>query len=239
MLLNADLGESWYARTVGDDAGLMPYLDTCNLACGFHGGDALTQLRTARLALHHGVAIGAHPSFPDRRHFGRRAVDLPDEQLFALLLYQTGGLQAVVHAAGGTLTHLKPHGALYHYADAHPAAAASVARVAAELGIPAVYGPPGGELARASAAAGLDFLPEGFADRRYAPTLHLRPRHLPDASLSAPEAAAEQVRQLLAGHVVASDGKTYPVHVRTVCLHGDHAGAVARARAVRTVLDGR
>ncbi|NJB85736.1 UPF0271 protein [Lewinella marina] len=238
MELNADLGESWYARKVGDDTGLMPFLDACNVACGFHGGDALTMVRAIDLALRHGVAIGAHPSFPDRKHFGRRSLDLPVDHLRALLLYQVSALDGMVRAAGSSLTHLKPHGALYHYADRHRPAAAAIVQVMEQLQVPTLYGPPGGELSAAADMAGLQFYAEGFVDRRYEPDLRLRSRDLPGASIDDPAEAAEQARALLReGRVMASDGQRYPLRVRTLCLHGDHPGAVDRARAVRMVLD--
>ncbi|WP_420459936.1 5-oxoprolinase subunit PxpA [Neolewinella sp.] len=239
LLLNADLGESWYDRQIGDDAGLMPYLDLCNLACGFHGGDALTMQRTIALALEHGVKIGAHPSFPDRANFGRQVMELPADQLEALLLYQVAALQGMTWAAGAaaSLHHLKPHGALYHYANAHPLAAGAVAGVAAKLGIPHLLGPPTGELRRAVDAEGLAFLAEGFADRRYDPSLHLRPRTETDACIDGVAEAVEQALLLARGQVRTTDGSSRELQIATLCLHGDHAGAVERARAIREALD--
>lgn len=238
MELNADLGESWYDRRIGNDAELMPYLDACNVACGFHGGDALTMRQTVALALDHGVKIGAHPSFPDRRHFGRRILHLPVDQLTALLLYQVGALSAMARAAGTTLHHLKLHGALYHYADEQPPVAAAVVEVMGMLDIGILYGPPSGALEAACRPADVTFLAEGFVDRVYEPTLHLRSRQKENASIADPAGAAEQARQLMQeGKVTASDGRQYCLRVRTLCIHGDHPGAVARARAVREVLD--
>ncbi len=239
MTLNADLGESWYTTQVGDDAALMPYLDTCNLACGFHGGDALTLQRTIAQALHHGVTIGAHPSFPDRKNFGRAVMHLDPNRLYALILYQVGGLTALVRAEAGTpLHHLKPHGALYHFANETPGAAAAIVRVMTCLDIPILFGPPTGELRQAATRGGIAFWAEGFVDRVYEPSLHLRSRQLPEASIDEPAAAAEQARRLLTENiVVASDGRAYPLLVDTLCIHGDHPGAVDRARAVRAVLE--
>ncbi|THH41119.1 5-oxoprolinase subunit PxpA [Neolewinella litorea] len=239
MELNADLGESWYDHRVGDDAALMPYLDACNLACGFHGGDALTMVQTIDLALNHGVRIGAHPSFPDRKHFGRRTLHLPVAQLRALLLYQVSALDGMVRAAGSKLHHLKPHGALYHFADGDRASAAAIVEVMKLLDIPTLYGPPGGELQRAAEQAGRTFYAEGFVDRVYEPSLHLRSRQLENASIDDPKRAAEQARKLAReGKVTASDGRDYPLRVQTLCIHGDHTGAVDRAMAVRRELDG-
>lgn len=237
MDLNADLGESWYAKRVGNDAELMPLLDSCNIACGFHGGDAATLRDTIELALEHNVAIGAHPSFPDRKHFGRRPMDVPAPDLYALLLYQVSALKGMVEAAGGTLHHLKPHGALYHYLNGSIGGADALARVAIALKIPIIYGPPTGQLSLMAHLHELDFWAEGFADRAYEPSLHLRSRQKEGAILASPEAVTEQVRLLVSEKaVVATDGKQYPLAVQTLCIHGDHPGAVNRARRVRELL---
>ncbi len=236
--LNADLGESWYDQQVGNDSKLMPLLDSCNVACGFHGGDALTMRKTVELALEHGVAVGAHPSFPDRVNFGRKRMELPLDRLEALLLYQVGALQAITSAHDTNLHHIKPHGALYHYLNDTPAAAEALLRVARSLGVDLIYGPPQGALRDAAAGAKVGFWSEGFADRTYTPTLHLRARHLPYATIDDPAAAALQVRRLATEqYIIAEDGSKHPLVVDTVCIHGDHAGALARAQAVRKVLD--
>jgi UPF0271 protein len=237
MNLNADLGESWYDKPIGNDQELMPLLDSCNIACGFHGGDAYTMLKTIELAQENGVAIGAHPSFADRKNFGRQRLEVEDEVLYAQILYQVSALKGMVESLGETLHHLKPHGALYHFANEHPAAAQSVAIVAAELEIPVIYGPPNGYLKDFAEAEGLEFWAEGFADRAYEPTLHLRSRHQKDAVLEDKEAARTQVQNLLKGQVIATDGKAYPLEVKTICIHGDHEGAVERAAVVRKVLN--
>lgn len=238
MLLNADLGESWYDNHAGNDQALMPYLDLCNVACGFHGGDALTIYRTIELAGRYGVKIGAHPSFPDRKNFGRQAMQLDTTRLHALLLYQVSALQGMVMSMTGSgLSHLKPHGALYHFANGHPEAAYAVASVATQLDIPHLIGPPTGALRDAADREKLSYWAEGFADRAYQPTLHLRPRTYADACLDKVEDAVAQTELLAAGKVRAVDGKMYAIKVDTLCVHGDHAGAAERARAVRAVLD--
>jgi len=238
MNLNADLGESWYQQKVGNDAELMPLLDSCNIACGFHGGDAYTMLKTIELAQEHGVLIGAHPGFADRKNFGRKRLELEDETLYAQLMYQVSALKGMVESYGEDLHHLKPHGALYHYANEHPAAAQSVAIVAIQLGIPIIYGPPQGYLRAFAEEEGLEFWAEGFADRAYEPNLSLRSRNLPGAILNGTDLARTQVQRIVERReVVATDGKAYSLDVQTICLHGDHDGSVERAQAVRKVLD--
>jgi UPF0271 protein len=238
MNLNADLGESWYQQKVGNDEEMMPLLDSCNIACGFHGGDAYTMLKTVELAQENGVSIGAHPGFPDRKNFGRKRMELEDEVLYAQLIYQVSALKGMVESYGEVLHHLKPHGALYHYANEHPAAAQAVAMVAGQLDIPIIYGPPQGYLRAFAEEEGLEFWAEGFADRAYEPNLSLRARKLAGAVLDDPDQARAQVQRMVGRkEVIASDGKAYSLEVQTICIHGDHEGAVERARAVRKVLN--
>ena len=238
MDLNADLGESWYGHKIGNDALIMPYLDSCNIACGFHGGDALTMRTTIDLARQHGVNIGAHPSYPDREHFGRKRMTLPPGLLEALLLYQVSALRGMVEAAGSRLTHIKVHGALYHDAafgqDAAPAKAiANVARLSGNL---VVYGPEASHLQREAEEAGLEFWAEGFADRAYRSYNQLVPRKDPGAVLGDLNTCARQALSLAGGAVTLTDGETARVNVKTICIHGDHRGAADRARAIRNAL---
>ena len=238
MDLNADLGESWYGHKIGNDALIMPFLDSCNVACGFHGGDALTMRDTIALAQRHGVDIGAHPSYPDREHFGRRRMSLPPDRLEALLLYQVSALRGMVKAAGARLTHVKAHGALYHDAafGRDPALAESIINVARLSGELRVYGPEGSHLQRAAEAAGLDFWAEGFADRAYRAYNQLAPRKDPGAVLSDSNTCARQARSLAGGTVTLDSGETARVNIQTICLHGDHRGAAERARAIHNAL---
>ena len=238
MDLNADLGESWYGHRIGDDEALMPLLGSCNIACGFHGGDARTMQRTIALAMEHGVNIGAHPSYPDREHFGRRKMQLPPDQLKALILYQVSALWGMVTAAGGRLTHLKVHGALYHEAAFGPddQLANAVVEVATQCRIPRLYGPQDSHLESATVAAGLEYWAEGFADRRYKTHNRLVNRKEPGAILADPNACARQSLSLARGAVTTADGRTVAVNVATICLHGDHRGAAERGRAVHNAL---
>lgn len=235
--INCDMGESWHTEIIGQDAALMPYLTSCNLACGLHGGDDETMAASIALAARYGVAIGAHPSLPDRANFGREELDLPAEELFALVLYQVQKLQAAVVKQGQKIYHLKAHGALYNLATVQENEAIVICRVGQKTGIKLVYGPPGSELERQAKLHGLSFVAEGFIDRIYANGLQLRSRKLPDSVIHDSDQAAQQALLLARdGVVLAHDGNLHPHHVQTLCLHGDHVEALDHIRKVQTLL---
>jgi UPF0271 protein len=237
--LNADLGE-WTgddpARQI--DAALMSLVTSVNVACGAHAGDAVTMAHTVELAASRGLAVGAHPGYPDREGFGRRHRDLTADELQATLAQQIDALATLCAARGATLTHVKAHGALYNAA----ATDAELARVVATTvrGIDdrlAIFGPPGSALLDAARDAGLRAVPEGFADRSYEPDGSLRSRTLPDAVLTLPTVVASQALDLAVSGLVAARGTWIDVPVETICLHGDSPNVVASARAVRAALD--
>ncbi len=238
--LNADVGESVGPWNMGSDETLIPLVTSVNVACGFHAGDPVTIRRTVRLALACGAAIGAHPGYPDLVGFGRRAMDLAEEELEAAVLYQVAAVDGIVRAEGGTLTHVKPHGALYNRAALDPAVAAPIARAIASLDAHIrLVGPPGSALLDAGAAAGLSCLREGFADRAYEPDGALRSRRLPGAVHADPgDAAAQALEIARSGRVTTTDGSSRPLAAETLCIHGDSPGAVAIATAVRAALLG-
>ena len=217
--LNADLGEG-----AGFDAELMPLVTSTNVCCGMHAGDPATVRATLDLAKRHGVAVGAHPGYPDRENFGRRELNLPPAEVGAVCLDQVGGLSALARIVPVTVTYLKPHGALYNQACRDPELAKAVAAVALLSGL-ALVGLTGSRLAEAAARINLPFVAEGFADRRYRPDGSLVPRTEPDAFVNDPAEAVAQVEWL-----IREQG------VRTVCVHGDNPDAVAFARAVREAL---
>ena len=238
--LNADVGESFGAWPMGEDALLIPLVTSVNVACGFHAGDPLTIERTVRFALEAGIAVGAHPGYPDLAGFGRRDLAMPAAELEAAVLYQVAALQGVVRACGGRLAHVKPHGALYNRAAADPAVARPIATAVARLdpGL-RLIGPPGSALLAAGRAAGLAVTAEGFADRAYEPDGSLRSRRLPDAVHHDPAvAAAQAVSIALHGRVSAADGTLVDVRAGSLCVHGDTPGAVEIVRAVRAALAG-
>jgi 5-oxoprolinase (ATP-hydrolysing) subunit A len=225
--LNADVGEGFGVYTPGDDAALLPFVTSVSVACGFHAGDSLHMERAVKLAADAGVAVGAHPGYPDRRGFGRRPMQLSPEEIEADVLYQIGALAGFVRSHGLTLAHVKAHGALYHRAASEEGAAQAVARACARGGVPILVGPVGAEiLRRAAAAHGLRYAAEGFADRRYDAAGALLPRTDARALLCDPEDAALQAVRL------AREGAA-----ETLCLHGDTPGAVSVARAVRASLE--
>lgn len=236
--LNGDLGESYGRWQVSDEAALVPSLTSVNLACGFHAGDPSSIRAAIRLAATHRVAIGAHPGYPDLRGFGRVAMALPPRQVRDDVLYQLGALQALCHAEGEPLRHVKPHGALYHAVAEDPASAEAVAEAVAafDAGLPVMIR-AGSPAVDVMDSAGLTVLPEAFLDRAYLPDGALVPRHRPGALLHDPEEIAERAVRLARDRtVVAIDGSELRIDAVTLCLHGDGADAASIARRVRDTL---
>jgi UPF0271 protein len=236
--LNADVGESFGPWPMGDDERLIPLVSSVNIACGAHAGDPATIVRTVRLALTSGVAIGAHPGYPDLAGFGRRDLDMTADDLEASLIVQIGAVQAVARSQGGTVGHVKPHGALYNRAAHDPAVAESIAtairRAAPDL---VLVGLAGSALLDAGVAAGLQVASEAFADRAYEADGSLRSRRLDGAILATPAAAARQALGIVRdGRVTAHDGRSVAVRADTICVHGDTPGAADYVAAIRASL---
>lgn len=233
--LNSDLGESFGAFTIGYDRELFPMLSSANVACGFHGGDPRTLERTVAACKAHGVAVGAHPGFPDLVGFGRRPINCTPDELRTDTLYQLGALDAFCRAAGVELQHVKPHGALSNMAghDATMAGAIVAAVAAYDPGL-LFFAMPGSELEKAARAAGLAVAAEVFADRAYNPDGSLVNRRLPGAMITDPEQAAERmVRLVTEGRVTTIDGGEIELTAESICTHSDTPGAVAIVHAVR------
>lgn len=237
--LNCDVGESFGRYALGDDAGVLPHVTSANVACGLHAGDPSVMRRTVRLAARCGVAVGAHPGFPDLVGFGRRELHATPDEVEDFVLYQVSALAGVVAAEGGRLRHVKPHGALYNMASRDRALADAVARaVAAVSPRPVLVGLSGGRLLDAGRAAGLEVASEAFADRAYEADGALRPRSRPAAVVHDPAVVVERVvRMIRDGVVVAATGEQVGVRADTVCIHGDTPGAAALAAAVRSGLE--
>lgn len=239
MDLNSDVGESFGAWTMGDDAGVLPHVTSANVACGFHGGDARTARATCALAARHGVVVGAHVSYRDLAGFGRRFVDVDPGELTDEVVYQVGALQALARAAGTAVRYVKPHGALYTAIVHHDAQAAAVVRAVREVD-PALplLAPPGSIVARRAEQAGLRVVLEAFPDRAYTADGRLVPRTTPGAVLTDPaDVARRAVRIAADGEVGTADGGTVRLAVQSLCVHGDAPGAVAIAAATRAALE--
>ena len=238
--LNADMGEGFGVYPLGRDAELLAFVTSANVACGFHAGDPTVMDRTVALAVEAGVAVGAHPGFPDLRGFGRRRVDADPADVERDVLYQVGALQAFARAHGTRVVHVKPHGALYNQAAEEEPLARAVARGVARAGRDlALVGLATTDVMRRTAEAeGLRFAAEAFADRRYERDGTLQSRRVPGSVITDPAAAADQaVRIARDGVVVAVDGTEVRLRADTLCLHGDNPEAVANARAVRQALE--
>lgn len=234
--LNADVGEA--TGSADEESALLHLVSSVNVACGFHAGDPETMRRVVSTAASLGLAVGAHPSYPDRLGFGRRFLDCTPEEIVADLLYQIGALGAFCRASGVPLRHVKPHGALYNRAAIDAAIARAIVE-AVRLFDPtlALVAPADSILHRAGFEAGLHVLAEAFADRGYQPDGSLVSRRQPGALIDAPDMAADRaLRIALDGSVQAVDGSTLTLRADTICLHGDAPGAVDRARAIRALL---
>ncbi|RBY95946.1 LamB/YcsF family protein [Blastococcus sp. TF02-8] len=238
--LNADLGEGFGVWRLGDDEALLQVVTSANVACGFHAGDPLTMRRVTTAAVAAGVAVGAQVSYRDLAGFGRRFIDVAPAELGADVLYQLGALDGMARAAGGRVSYVKPHGALYNAVVHHERQARAVVEAvrAYDPALP-VLGLPGSVLLREATDAGLRTVAEGFADRGYTAEGTLVPRSDPGALVHDPaEVARRAVRMAAEGTVVAVDGSTVPMTVGSVCVHGDTPGAVELARSVRGALAG-
>jgi UPF0271 protein len=236
--LNCDMGESFGRYTLGADSALMPHITSANIACGFHASDPLVMDRTVRLAREHGVAIGAHPGFPDLQGFGRRDMQLSSEEAETAILYQIGALSAFARAAGVGLVHVKPHGALYNQAARDRTLAEAIIRAVTRFSRELiVVGLANSEVVNVALEAGQPVAREAFADRAYEPDGSLRSRRLPGAVLHDPaQAAAQAVRIARDGLVVAWDGQEVPVQAETLCVHGDTPTALVIVQAIRQAL---
>ncbi|KHK61562.1 LamB/YcsF family protein [Pseudomonas frederiksbergensis] len=235
---NSDLGEGFGLYRMGDDEAVLAQITSANIACGFHAGDPRIMRRTVAAAVNSGVAVGAHPSFPDLQGFGRRKMALSPDEAYECVLYQVGALNAFVAAQGTTLQHVKPHGALYNQAAADPVLAKAICEAVRDFN-PSLYlyGLANSELIKAAEAVGLAVRHEVFGDRTYQADGSLTPRGQANAMITdADQAVAQVLCMLREGHVVAVDGTKVPVRPDTLCIHGDQPGAAAFARAIREAL---
>ena len=236
--LNCDMGESFGPWKLGADAAVMASITSANIACGFHAGDPGVMRETIRLAAEAGVAVGAHPGFPDLGGFGRREMQVAPREVEDLMLYQIGALAGLARAAGVTLRHVKPHGALYNMAVRDRRLADAIARAVAGFDTSLVlFGLAGSVMLDAGRDAGLKVAAEGFADRMYEPDGSLTPRSRAGAVVADPaDVARRAVRLVRDGAVITSSGSVLPLQIDTICVHGDTPGADVSARELRKAL---
>jgi UPF0271 protein len=237
--LNADIGESFGVYRTGSDEMLMRSITSGSIACGFHAGDPSVMRHTVRLAARAGVAVGAHPAFPDLVGFGRRDIEADPQEIFDFVLYQIGALSGIAKAEGVRVQHVKPHGALYNMSARRKEVAEAIARAVASFDDTLLlFGLPESELIAAGSRLGLRVAREAFADRSYEADGTLTPRRLADSVLSEPGRAAERaVRMIRDRKVVARDGSSFSIQVDTICVHGDTPDAAGLAAAVRLGLE--
>jgi UPF0271 protein len=232
--LNADMGESYGAWRLGDDAELCRVVTSANIACGFHAGDPLTLLTTCRSAVAEGVAIGAQVGYPDLLGFGRRFIDIAPDELTAAVLYQIGALVGMAKSSGGRVRYVKPHGALYNRAAVDEVQARAVVEAVRSFddSLP-IVGLAGSILLREAATAGLRGVPEAFVDRAYHPDGQLVSRRSAGALIADPTEAADRAEQMVLQRTApATDGSNLMMVAESLCVHGDSPGAVAMAHAV-------
>lgn len=237
--INSDMGESFGAYTIGHDAGLMASITSANVAAGFHAGDPSVLRATIRLAKAHGVAIGAHPGFPDLAGFGRRELNVTPKEAEDLVLYQIAAVAGVAAAEGVTIQHVKPHGALFNMAVGNAELASAIARAVAAFERSLIlFGLPGSEILNAGRAAGLRVAAEVFADRAYEADGSLASRRKPGAVIHDPAAVvARVVRMVKERTVVAIDGSIVSLDADTICVHGDTPGSDDLAAKIRAGIE--
>jgi UPF0271 protein len=238
--INCDMGESTFLWPYDPekDRLLLSYVSSINLACGYHAGDAHTMYALAAAALQAGVAIGAHPGFPDRENFGRTEMPLSPDAIYELMLYQLGALDAFLKVLHGRLHHVKPHGALYNMAARDDLIAEVICKAIYDYDPELVlYGLSGSKLIEAATATGLKTCSEVFADRTYQDDGQLTPRTHAHALLHDTQQSLQQVMQMVQTQSVTSlNGKTVPIVADTICLHSDGKDAVAIARLLKETL---
>ena len=236
--LNCDLGESFGAYSIGNDAAILPFVTSANIACGFHAGDPSVMRKTVQLALKNGVALGAHPGLHDLQGFGRKKIEISPQEAYDLVVYQIGALEGFIRAEGAWMQHVKPHGALYNMAAKDKALAEAVANAVYNVNPELIlFGLAGSELIRAGKKVGLKTSEEVFADRTYQPDGSLTPRSQPDALIVEDGKAVLQVISMVQQKGVnAKNGSWVDLKADTVCIHGDGTQALLFAKKIHDAL---
>ncbi|QWE16041.1 5-oxoprolinase subunit PxpA [Polynucleobacter sp. AP-Nino-20-G2] len=238
MDINSDMGEGFGAWDMGNDVQLLDYITSTNIACGWHAGDPSRMKKLVQLAIEKNIHIGAHPGLPDLEGFGRREMAISEDDAYNYVLYQAGALQAFIRAAGGTLHHVKPHGALYNQAAKNIKLARGIANAVKDLGANVIlYGLAGSCLVDAANELGVPVWQEVFADRRYTKEGFLVPRNQAGAIIEDDSAALKQVSQMAKdGQLIAIDGSIVKIQADTLCIHGDNPHAVQFAKKIQAAL---
>ena len=236
--LNCDMGESFGAWVMGEDERIMPFISSANIACGYHAGDGATMRKTVALALAHGVAIGAHPSLPDLQGFGRRFMQITEQDAYDMVVVQVGAMAGVAASQGAKLNHVKAHGMLYNMAIKDESLARGIAKAVHDVDPGLIlFGLAGSTLLKHGKALGLQTASEVFADRSYQADGSLTPRNQPGALITDVNESVEHVlRMVREGVLIAQTGESVPVQADTLCVHGDKPQAVEFAQAIGAAL---
>ena len=232
--LNCDLGESYFDKRIGNDSEIIPFISSCNIACGMHGGDPLTIQNTVDLALKHHVNIGAHPSFPDLENFGRKYMRLSAEELKACLRFQIGAVVEMSSLRGGKLRHVKPHGALYNAAAKDFELASHIVSVLKEFKLDlCLLGMVNSELEKAAKLQGVGFIGEVFADRSYTDSGELVARSFSHAVIEDEKKVAERCFKMVAENKILSENNIeLDLQGQSICVHGDTSNAVSLVKSI-------
>ena len=236
--LNSDMGEGFGVWEMGNDFALLDYIDSTNIACGWHAGDPERMKNLVAAAINKNVSIGSHPSLPDLVGFGRREMAITPKDAYNYVLYQTGALQAFIRAQGGKLHHVKPHGAFYNQAAKDIHLARAIAQAVKDLGDGVIlYGLASSCFVEAAKELNVPLWQEVFADRRYTPEGYLAPRSQANAMIEDEvEAVTQALRMANEGEVIALDGSVVKVHADTLCIHGDGPSALEFVKKIRSLL---
>lgn len=239
--LNCDLGESFGHYVIGYDEQVLPLITSANVACGFHAGDFSVMHQTVERARKNGVAIGAHPGLPDLKGFGRREMKVSPTEVYDMVVYQIGALQAMIAAQGTRMNHVKPHGALYHMASDQQKIAEAVVQAVVDVNPDLLlFGMDGTFLTEVGEKAGLHVIYEAYADRTYQTDGSLTPRSRPDALITDSDQALAQVLEMIQyGTVTTTTREKAKVRAETICVHGDGTAALAFAETIRRELQDR
>ncbi|MBS4219754.1 LamB/YcsF family protein [Bacillus sp. FJAT-49711] len=235
--LNCDMGEGFGQYSLGHDEEIMRYISSANIACGYHAGDPSTMNKAVKLAIENGVNIGAHPGFPDLQGFGRRNMAVSPQDVYELVLYQIGALSAFVKAQGGSLHHVKPHGALYNMAAIDKSLASEIAKAVYHFDPQLIlYGLAGSEIIKAGEKLGLATANEVFADRTYQSDGTLTPRSNPNALTSnIDEFISQAIKMVKEQKVTSTVGIDIPVKADTICIHGDGSNALSFVQTIKEI----